>query len=97
MINCSKKRQPNYSENVMPEAKYDTTAVDSFSQGAMSVDVAERIRMSSQKYRDSVKLVILKQEEERKKKEEQDKLEKAAKDALEKEKAVEQAPENTNP
>lgn len=64
---------------------YDTTAVDSFSAGAISVDVARNIRMSSAAYKDSVKKVMLIMEEERKKKEEQLKLEKVAKAELEKE------------
>jgi hypothetical protein len=34
---------------------YDTTAVDSFSNGAVSVDIARKIRMSSPQYLDSVK------------------------------------------
>jgi|GEM_PF-989730 len=93
LIGCSKKNK-NISEtdDAYVEKPYDTTAVDSFSSGAISVDVAERIRMSSQKYRDSVKQVLLKQEEERKQKEEKDRLEKAAKEALEKDqkKAAEQ-------
>lgn len=102
LTDCAKKNK-NISEtnDVYVEKSYDTTAVDSFSAGAISVDVAERIRMSSQKYRDSVKQVLLKQEEERKQKAEKERLEKAAKEALEKEqkKAAEQqksqsAPEN---
>lgn len=81
-FSCSKKNK-NISENeaVFVEKPYDTTAIDSFSNGATSVDVAERIRMSSQKYRDSVKQVLLKQETERK--------QKAAKEALEKERKTE--------
>lgn len=44
------------SEGNQP-APYDTAAVDSFSAGAISVDVAAQIRMSSQAYQDSLKAV----------------------------------------
>lgn len=37
-------------------APYDTVAVDSFSAGAISVDIAAQIRMSSQAYQDSLKV-----------------------------------------
>jgi len=86
LIGCSKKNKNiSNTDDVYVEKPYDTIAIDSFSSGAISVNVAERIRMSSQKYRDSVKRVLLKQEEERRQKEEKDRLEKAAKEALEKE------------
>ena len=84
-FSCGKKEEALPYPDEYIETKYDTTAIDSFSDGAISVDIAERIRMSSQKYRDSVRQVLLLQEEERKKKEEQEKLEKLAKESLEKE------------
>ncbi|MGA9212098.1 hypothetical protein [Kaistella sp.] len=62
-------------------APYDTIAIDSFSQGATSVDVARKIRMSSQKVQDSLKQIKLKNEEElvlKKAKDEQLKAEKKA-------------------
>ncbi|WP_106917731.1 hypothetical protein [Chryseobacterium aurantiacum] len=61
---CSKKEVSNV--NAEPEIKiqYDTTAVDSFSTGAVSVDIARKIRMSSPQYLDSVKQVKKAQEEE---------------------------------
>ena len=86
LLSCSKKEAVNKeNEEVYTKAPYDTTAVDSFSQGAISVDVAANIRRSSKAYQDSLLQIKIKQEEERKKKEEEAKIEKAAKDALEKE------------
>lgn len=81
-VSCSKKQVQSIplSENDSKPAPYDTTAVDSFSAGAVSVDVARQIRMSSKKYidsvkkaKDSMKLVLQIQEEERKKKEAEEK------------------------
>lgn len=83
---CSEKKRAAPQVGELQQAvAYDTTAIDSFSAGAISVDVAQRIRMSSAAYRDSVKKVMLILEEEHKKKEEQLKLEKVAKAELEKE------------
>ena len=99
IVSCSKK-QPNPvdSESVYVEKKYDTVAIDSFSDGAVSQDIAQKIRMSSVKYQDSLKQVLLLQQEEKKKKEAQEKLEKSAKDALEKEKEKTKtsSPQTTN-
>ena len=87
IVGCSKKKPQNAdSENVYIEPKYDTVAIDSFSDGAVSVDIAQKIRISSVTYQDSLKQVLLLQQEEKKKKEEQEKLEKSTKEALEKEK-----------
>lgn len=97
LISCRKNKETYDEIGQYQPPNYDTTAIDSFSAGATSVDVAERIRMSSQKYRDSVQQVMLKQAEERKKQEEKEKLEKAAKEALEKEKAKEKKPTVENP
>lgn len=86
VVSCSKKetmREEN--QDIFTKAPYDTTAIDSFSSGAISVNVAENIRRSSKAYQDSLLQIKLKQEQERKEKEEQAKMEKAAKDALEKE------------
>lgn len=43
---------------------YDTVAIDSFSQGATSVDVARKIRLSSQLYQDSLLTVQKKLKDE---------------------------------
>jgi len=58
---------------------YDTVAIDSFSPGATTVDIARQIRMSTVKFQDSLKAVKLKTEEElllNKAKEEKQMLEK---------------------
>ena len=51
-------QEPQENEMVVretPEAlSYDTTAIDSFSPGATSVDVAAEIRRSSRLYQDSI-------------------------------------------
>ncbi|AZA55691.1 hypothetical protein [Chryseobacterium shandongense] len=87
-VSCSKKEPQDLYPADSSKASYDTMAVDSFSDGAISVDVAEQIRMSSQKYQDSLKeaLKILEQEKkikeelekENKKKAEEDKKQKAS-------------------
>jgi hypothetical protein len=62
---------------------YDTVAIDSFSAGATSIDVAREIKMSSLKFQDSLKQVKLKMAEEqllKKAKEEELQAEKKAKD-----------------
>lgn len=61
---CS-KREPVVDTTQELKLKYDTTAIDSFSPGAISVDVARQIRMSSQKYQDSLKEVLKLQQEEK--------------------------------
>ncbi len=54
IFSCSKKE--NFIENSeFVVSKYDTTAIDSFAEGAISVDVAEQIRQSSIAYQDSLK------------------------------------------
>lgn len=72
MIGCSKKdtKMDTHSTEAAVHAPYDTTAIDSFSSGAISVDVARQIRMSSQQYQDSLRQVLKQQEEEKKMKEE---------------------------
>lgn len=87
-FSCSKKEPQDLYPADSPKANYDTAAVDSFSAGATSVDVVRKIRMSSQKYQDSLKEVLKLQEQEKKikeelkkenrKKEEEDKKQKAA-------------------
>ncbi|SDI49569.1 hypothetical protein SAMN05421846_108159 [Chryseobacterium taeanense] len=65
-VSCSKKEPQDFYPEENPKANYDTTAVDSFSSGATSVDVVRQIRMSSKKYRDSLKEVLKLQEQEKK-------------------------------
>jgi len=83
-IACSKKEVAP-AETEMPVPHYDTTAVDSFSPGATSVDIANEIRISSQKYQDSLKEVLKLQQEETRIKEE---LEKENKKKAEAEKKI---------
>jgi len=87
-VSCSKKEPQDLYPADSPKAGYDTVAVDSFSTGATSVDVVQKIKMSSQKYQDSLKEALKLQEQEKrikeelekenKKKEEEDKKQKAA-------------------
>ena len=74
-ISCSKDEQKAklQSQEVQVHAPYDTTAIDSFSNGAISVDVAEQIRMSSKQYQDSLQQIAKQLEDEKKLKEEVDK------------------------
>ena len=74
-----------YAVQIVPAEKeiatvpYDTTAIDSFSVGATSVDVARQIKISSLKYQDSLKKIAVKVEEDRllnKAQEEKEKLDK---------------------
>lgn len=95
IISCS-KREP-VADNNAQELKlhYDTTAIDSFSPGATSVDIARQIRMSSQKYQDSIKEVLKLQEEEKRIKEEVEKENKKKAEAEKKEKATQNQPADT--
>ncbi|MCE3075092.1 hypothetical protein [Chryseobacterium gwangjuense] len=62
---CSKK-DPVYVDNSQDlKPHYDTTAIDSFSAGATSEDVIRKIKMSSQKYQDSIKEAARLQAEEK--------------------------------
>ncbi|WP_027378695.1 hypothetical protein [Chryseobacterium daeguense] len=83
ILSCSKKEPADFYPSDSAKASYDTAAVDSFSAGATSIDVVRQIRMSSQKYQDSVKEALRLQEEEKKLKEE---LEKENKKKAEEEK-----------
>ncbi len=90
---CSEKN-PNIetsTENLV--ADYDTIAIDSFSAGATSVDIIRNIRMSSQKYQDSLKAAIQLQKEEEKIKLELQKEEKRKAEEEKKQKQLEK--ENT--
>lgn len=66
LVACS-KRESAYNNDVQTvQPHYDTTAVDSFSAGATTVDIVRQIRMSSKQYQDSLKEAIkLEQEEKR--------------------------------
>ena len=66
LSSCSKKRRAGMSNETYQPPKYDTTAIDSFSAGASNMDIAEKIRMSSKTYKDSVAAMIKQQEEEKK-------------------------------
>lgn len=80
---CSKKESPGFGAEQAMKVHYDTTAIDSFSNGAVSVDIARKIRMSSPQYLDSVKQAKKRLEEEKKLREE---VEKENKKKLEEEK-----------
>ncbi|MCC2590453.1 hypothetical protein [Chryseobacterium sp. MFBS3-17] len=75
MVSCNKKTPAAATAGAEQyvHADYDTTAIDSFSSGAISVDVAQRIRMSSRRYQDSLQRVREK-EMEQKLKQEQEQL-----------------------
>lgn len=93
MTGCTQKYQePDYP---VAEEKLDTIPVDSFSNGAISVDVARKIRMSSLAYQDSLKKAkdaAAKMEQEKKQQAEVKKnAEKAVKDDA---KSVKENPDN---
>ncbi|REC75416.1 hypothetical protein DRF60_15920 [Chryseobacterium elymi] len=79
---CSKKETSGFAADQDMKIHYDTAAVDSFSAGATSIDIVRKIRMSSQKYQDSIKQAEKLQKKEQKLKEE---LEKENKKKLEEE------------
>ncbi len=101
IVSCTKNTAeqtliPEENSAILP---YDTLAIDSFSAGATSVDVARKIRMSSQKFQDSLIQMKLKNAEEqllKKEKDEKLNLEKKAADALKKNEAeIKKAKENS--
>lgn len=86
-ISCSKKKsENNLNEETYVEIPYDTMAIDSFSTGAISVDVAEQIRKSSVAYQDSIRKARISAEIAKKDLEEKQKMEKLEKEKLDKEK-----------
>lgn len=96
---CSKKESPGFGAEQDLKIHYDTVAIDSFSNGAVTVDIARKIRMSSPEYLDSVKQVKKALEEEQKLKAELEKEnkkkeeeEKKTADAEKKKKAAEAQP-----
>lgn len=80
---CSKKETAGFAVQEDVKVQYDTAAIDSFSNGAASMDVVRRIKMSSQTYQDSLKEAKKLQDQEKKIKEE---LEKENKKKLDEEK-----------
>ncbi|MCA6067218.1 hypothetical protein JI747_008530 [Chryseobacterium sp. RG1] len=63
---CSNKEPVSVDNSQDLKPSYDTTAIDSFSAGATSEAVIMKIKMSSQKYQDSIKEALkLKAEEKR--------------------------------
>ncbi|MEC5158705.1 hypothetical protein [Chryseobacterium sp. MP_3.2] len=66
IISCGNdpSEEPVKLEEKSAMLMYDTVAIDSFSQGATSVDVARKIRISSQLYQDSLNAVQKKQKDE---------------------------------
>ncbi len=84
-LSCSKKQPVATAEDTYTELKYDTTAVDSFSEGAISVDVANEIRRSSKAYQDSLRAAAEALEKERLEQELKAKEEKAKADEAKKE------------
>ncbi|MBO9692448.1 hypothetical protein [Chryseobacterium sp.] len=92
---CSKKESPGFGDEQEVKITYDTAAVDSFSTGAVSVDIARKIRMSSPQYIDSVKQAKKLQDEENKMKAELEK-ENKAKQEEEKKKAEAEKKQKTS-
>lgn len=85
-LSCGKAPEEAALPNDIAEKPVmDTTPVDSFSSGAISVDVAERIRQSSRKYQDSLKKIAEEKALAAKLLEEQKALEKDLKKDLPKE------------
>lgn len=96
-ISCSKnaKTEDSFSkESVAP--KYDTVAIDSFSTGATSIDVARKIRISSQKFQDSLRDIRVKAEQEKILKKEADEKSKAEKTLEEAKKKAEDLKKEKN-
>lgn len=81
MISCGNKDEKRQAL-IEPETTaltYDTIPKDSFSNGAISVDIARKIRMSSVQYQDSLKEAAKKIEAEKLLKKEAEEKDKAAK------------------
>jgi len=92
LMACSKKEPADLYPQDTSKAQYDTVPVDSFSDGATSVDIVRQIRMSSQQYQDSVKEALKLEAEEKRIKEELEK-ENKKKQEEEKKKAGEEKKE----
>lgn len=72
IVSCGNdsSKEPIVQEEKSTMLTYDTVAIDSFSPGATSVDVARKIRISSQLYQDSLRMVQQKLKDELKVKKE---------------------------
>ena len=92
LIACSKREPVSTDDTQALQPHYDTTAIDSFSAGATTVDIVRQIRMSSRQYQDSVKEAIKLEQEEKRITEE---LEKETKKKAEEEKKL-KTKENEN-
>lgn len=100
-VACSKKEPADLYPLDSTKPQYDTIAKDSFSNGATSVDIVRQIKMSSQKYQDSIKQALKMQVEEKRiqgelEKENKKKLDEEKKKA-EEEKKKQKATENPSP
>lgn len=89
LIACSKQEPANSDETQVIQPHYDTTAIDSFSAGATTVDIVRQIRMSSKKYQDSVKEALKLEQEEKRIEAEQEKENKKKLEDEKKQKAKE--------
>ncbi|WP_027376889.1 hypothetical protein [Kaistella palustris] len=91
LFSCGKKPVPApvIAELSSSSAPYDTTAVDSFSAGATTVNIARQIRISSLKYQDSLQQSRKKSEAEKQLKAETAEKDKAAKKPGEEKKKAE--------
>lgn len=91
LISCGKKstKQSLVVEENTSVPPYDTIAIDSFSQGATTIDIAARIKMSSRKFQDSLRQIKLKNEEDRLLKKAKDEKLELEKKATESQKKVE--------
>ena len=94
IFSCSKNNNENsLDEETYTPPKYDTMAIDSFSSGAVSVDVAAQIRQSSVAYQDSIAKVKIAEELAKKELEIKQKAEALEKDKVEAEKKKLKEPE----
>ena len=97
LLSCSKKEHVavnNKEANI--HAPYDTVAIDSFSNGAISVDIARKIKMSSVAYQDSLKSVLKQQAEEKKMKDDLEKEKKKLDEEEKKKKDLKKADEKSS-
>lgn len=87
IFSCSKKKdENNFNEEKYIPAKYDTVAIDSFSTGAISRDVAAQIHRSSVAFQDSLLKAKVAAEIVKKNLEDKKKLEDVQKKKIEDEK-----------
>lgn len=95
-FSCQKKKvvENDLSQEYIP-VSYDTTAIDSFSEGAISVDVADQIRRSTIAYQDSLRKAKIQEEMERKAREEEETKKAAEENKKKTEEAKKKATENS--